>query len=302
VTERTIALVDGRPFGCALLPRVGREVRRVLPGGDGSGQRDGRVPARVRRRLRPALDRLAVVGPEGPCEPRRGLARYHGAGEGVVEVGEELAGCPRSSRVAFADCDLPGWLRYARFPYRIENTPRRGSTGDPLADGLQPSEESVRQELARGWPELELGDPWARDLRRRMRRATLTLGVEEWALVEVHWQLGAGPCPPEGVRSGIFLRPAGATEWQAIAALPGTPVGAFHDGERVLALDVAGLVEPPAIDCRGAADCHAMGVALRDGPRSFDRRATVSYGFTGGNIVVHDGAPPLLRYDMDCTP
>ncbi|MCA9609922.1 MAG: hypothetical protein KC619_30205 [Myxococcales bacterium] len=71
---RSIALVDGAPFGCRVWPNLeGRLLRRLRDRRDLGelGQDPGEeLPFRYHRRLDPIGDGLRVIGPDGACEPR----------------------------------------------------------------------------------------------------------------------------------------------------------------------------------------------------------------------------------------
>jgi len=288
-------------FACTLLPVADRQLVRRTD--QEVNEDDDPLPVRVLNTLRPRLDSLVVPSAEGLCAPRRGEGRVVGHTPVFSEVGERLAGCTRMSSFALANCAPPQWLRYARPRFAITPLPRDGSTDDPRVRALVPDEAAIERFLSERDPDVRAD--WRRLLRRRQRIGTVTLGAEEVAWVETHWQIGDGPCPTEDVTQGLFLRSPGG-EWRRVELSSGLLAGVFHDGDRVVGLDLLGQLVPRGVyhycGDSGAADCLGAGIAARRGGDAFEVIHRIDWGFTGGQYSFQNDYPPLFRTDIDCMP
>ncbi len=290
-----IVVSDGRVFGATPLPIAGREVLRRSRSMDRSFDRSGPLPARVMRRLQPPIETLRVFGPSGACEPARGWGQVYSEGPDYYEVGERIGRCEPIPSIAFADGSPPEWLRYTRLAYRIHRLPASGETDDPRVRELLTADEAIEAEVGASDPS------WATHLRRRFRVATVELGVESISFVETHWELDNNECPvQEGVTYGEFLRSSDGSPWERARGIGGQPVGVYHDGLRVLAVEVLGGGPRDGERCGDAraSDCLAVGLVGRRDDGAFERVLTVWYGLTAGQYDPGNDYPPLLR-DMD---
>lgn len=297
IARRARALAMTAQNGCGASPLLdGALIRRSAsprPWTDGA-----RVPVRALRDLAPPLETLFLMTAEGSCSPRAGLASVLSAGPRFAEVRQSLGRCPRSSAFAFHSCDWPEDVRFERLGYRIHRV-RRDVERNPLADGLFQSQAEIGSQLRR-WNANE--DGWQSRLRRRWRIATTTLAEEEYAFVETHWQIGDGECPLESARSAVFRRDVPDGEFARVESVTeaGVPVGVYHDGSRLLAVEMLGRVDHT--ECGGAASCQAMTWAVRDANGDLAAGFETLFGFSSGGYLVRHSDAPLLRYEASCAP
>ena len=298
--EHTLDVAGDRALGCGLLPTIRRAfVRRVRVSPDLQGSRRDEgtpVPLRTLRTLEPHVNLVRVIGPDGVCEPRRGAAEVFGwGGEGWAEVSQEMASCPSMSEIAWIDCEPPAWLRYERLSYRIEELPISGESVDPRVRNSVDDLDAIGQYLEADGVDPPAG--WRRSLRRRAHIAEVNLGDESFSVVETSWQI-RDSCRMTSRTRVAYVRTSGSSEWVRLSGLSGALLGVYHDGRRVLGVEIRGIAEPPASEpcggtIEGGSDCLSIGFVSRASFTSFEPSVNLYYGFTTGQYDPPDGLQPL---------
>lgn len=288
--------------GCTLTPTLeGALVRRTASPHDFADW-DAVLPQRFLRHLEPPTTGIFLMSAEGRCEPRLGRAKPLASHARFSEVAQRLGRCRQASTFVFSGCQLPPSVAYERLQYRIERV-RRGVEVDERARSLFESQESIHAGITRRGGTLLPG--WQGELRRRWRSATLTLGEEEFAFIETHWQLGEDNCSSEAANAGVFHRELPDGDWQPLESVTtqGVAVGVYHEGRRALGVEVHGRLDGGERGtCEGAADCEGSAYARRNAEGGFSFGFRRVFGFTSGNLVFPQGRPPLHRYNMECVP